>query len=226
MTFEIKQSTATTVLVGPFVDATDGVTPETGLAGTMTVNLSKNGAAQAARNSATAITHDAGGYYRVALDATDTNTAGNLKLIVTNAATHLPVFENFLVRTANNYDSLVAGTDALQVDAVEISSDSATADAVQTNIGNLDAAVSDTATPAEVATEIADALTVDTLTELTSIPGASPTIGQAVMLLYMALRNQATASTTQATIKNNAGTSIGTATLSDSSGTFTKGKYS
>lgn len=226
MTFEIKQSTATTVLIGPFVDATDGATPETGLAGAMTVNLSKNGAAQAARNSSTAITHDAGGYYRVHLDATDTNTAGNLKLIVTNAATHLPVFENFRVRTANNYDSLVAGTDALQVDAVEISSSTTAANNLEANIGNLDAAVSGAATQAEVATEISDALNTDTISELGSIPGASPTFAQAIMLMYMALRNQATASTTQSTIKNNAGTTIGTATLSDSSGTFTKGKYS
>lgn len=222
----LKQSTALTLNVGPFVDATDGVTPETGLAGTMAVKLSKNGAALAARNSATAITHDADGYYRVHLDATDTGTLGLLRATITAAATHLPVFEDYLVLPANVYDSLVSGSDKLQVDAVEISGDSTTADAVETNIGNLDAAVSGTATPAEVATEIADALTVDTLTELSSIPGASPTFGQAVMLLYMALRNQATASTTQSTIKNNAGASIGTATLTDSSGTFTKGKYS
>jgi hypothetical protein len=221
----LKQSTTLTLNIGPFVDSSDGATPETSLAGSMTVKLSKNGAALAARNSATAITHDADGYYRVELDGTDTGTVGQLRATVTASATHLPVFEDFTVLPANVYDSLISGTDALQVDAIEISSSTAAANSVEANIGNLDAAVSGTATQAEVATEISDALTSDTLAELSSIPGASPTLSQAVMLLYMALRNQATASTTQSTIKNNAGTSIGTASLTDSSGVFTKGKY-
>lgn len=222
----LKQSTAATVLIGPFVDVSDGATPETGLAGTMTVKLSKAGVALAARNSSTAITHDADGYYRVPLDATDTNTVGNLRLTVTAAATHLPVFENYTVQAANVYDSLVGGTDKLQVDAVEISSSTTAADNVEANIANLDAAVSDAATQAEVATEISDALTVDTISELDSVPSSTPTITQAIMLLYMALRNQRTSSTTQATIKNNAGTTIGTSSITDSSGVFTKGKYS
>ena len=61
----LKQSTTTTIHLGPFVDDTDGKTAETGL--TITAYLSKAGAAAVARNSATAISHDREGYYRVCL---------------------------------------------------------------------------------------------------------------------------------------------------------------
>lgn len=64
------------------------------------------------------------------------------------------------------------------------------------------------------------------LTELTVDPGASPQIGQAIELLYMALRNQETVTATARTIKNNANTTILTAPLSDDGTTFTKSKLS
>lgn len=111
----LRQSTTKTIRLGPFVDATDGVTPETGLAGTMTVYLSKNGGAFAARNSATAPVHDRDGYYSVELDATDTNTLGDLIIEVSAPATHAPVFKEMFVAFANLFDSLVANTDFLEV---------------------------------------------------------------------------------------------------------------
>jgi hypothetical protein len=113
----LKYATAVTERIGPFVDATDGVTPETGLAGNG-VELSKNGGAFAARNSATATVHDAEGWYSVALDATDTGTLGRLTLKAQDATTHLPVWEHYMVLPAKVYDSLVAGSDNLEVDVV------------------------------------------------------------------------------------------------------------
>ena len=63
-----------------------------------------------------------------------------------------------------------------------------------------------------------------TLTELVAVPAASPTIAQGLALLYMALRNSSTATATARTVKNDAGTTIGTATMSDNGTTFTQGK--
>jgi hypothetical protein len=109
----LKQSTAGYILLGPFLDATDGVTEESGLAGSMAVKVSKAGAAQASRNSATSIAYDALGYYRVHLDATDTATLGLLRVLAHASGTHLPVWEDFMVVPAMVYDSLVLGTDYL-----------------------------------------------------------------------------------------------------------------
>ena len=60
----IKQSTAVTLLIGPFLDDTDGKTAETGLTiAQADVRLSKNGANMAQKNEATSCTHDELGMY-------------------------------------------------------------------------------------------------------------------------------------------------------------------
>lgn len=64
------------------------------------------------------------------------------------------------------------------------------------------------------------------LTELTGVPPAAPTIGQALMFLYMALRNPMTVTAAQQKIANDAGGIIGTSALSDDGVTFTRGKFS
>lgn len=110
----LKQSTAVTLHYGQFVDKTDGVSPETTIA-SMAVWLGKNGGTMVARNSATAITHDRGGYYFLTLDATDTNTLGRLKIQTTDSAIHLGVWDDWMVVPANVYDSFVPGTDNLTV---------------------------------------------------------------------------------------------------------------
>jgi hypothetical protein len=64
------------------------------------------------------------------------------------------------------------------------------------------------------------------LTELAAVPPAAPTVLQALMFLYMALRNQMTVTASQQTIANDAGTVIGTSSLADDGITFTRGKFS
>jgi len=125
MTQWLKLSTATTVQFGPFVDKTDGVTLETGLASAMDnattgIRVSKNGAAFADRNSSTVPAYDAMGCYRVELDATDTNTLGRLRIIFEEAATCLPAWMDFMVVPANIYDSLVLQTDTLDTNITQI----------------------------------------------------------------------------------------------------------
>ena len=126
MTQLLKQSTAATVKLGPFVDSTDGVTAETALTISQAdIRLSKNGGAFAQTNNATGATHDENGYYGVPLDTTDTNTLGRLRVAV-NESGALPVWQDFMVVNANVYDSLVGGSDNLQVDTVQIEGSDAT----------------------------------------------------------------------------------------------------
>jgi len=107
----LKQSTAVTVPIGPFVDATDGVTLEDGLTiQKADVLLNKNGAGYAAA-SADQGTSDAGapydvnGDYLIDLDATDTATLGRLKLSIIDAGA-VPVWETYEVISARKWNEL------------------------------------------------------------------------------------------------------------------------
>ena len=108
----LKQSTAVTLSLGPFVDDSDGKTAETGLS--LTVYLSKNGAAAVARNSGSAVSHDRDGYYRVPLDATDTAASGLLRVFASPAGA-LPVWRDGVVLPAAVYDALIGGNATLPV---------------------------------------------------------------------------------------------------------------
>lgn len=124
----LKQSTTTTIQLGPFLDDTDGVTAETGLTVSSTdVYLSKAGAAFANPNDTNAATHDRAGWYRKQLNTTDTNTLGRFIVEVQESGA-LPVWREFVVVPANVFDSLVGGSDNLEVDAVAVSGDSTAAD--------------------------------------------------------------------------------------------------
>ncbi len=119
MTTWLKQSTAATVKLGPFVDSTDGATAKTGLTiAQADIRLTKNGAAFAQTNNSAGATHDENGYYGVPLDTTDTATLGRLRVAV-NKATALPVWEDFLVIAANVFDSLIGGGDVLDVSTIQ-----------------------------------------------------------------------------------------------------------
>lgn len=102
----LRQSTAVTVKLGPFVDSTDGVTAETALTISQAdVRLSKNGGDIAQKNQSSAATHDEIGYYDVSLNATDTNTVGELRVMVSESGA-LPVFRDFQVLEEAVYDRL------------------------------------------------------------------------------------------------------------------------
>lgn len=117
----LKQSTAATIVLGPFVDSTDGFTAETALTISQAdVRLSKNGGAFAQANESSAASHMENGYYSKALDATDTNSLGRL-LVAVNESGALPVWREYTVLAANVYDSLVGGGDLLQIDVTGLS---------------------------------------------------------------------------------------------------------
>ncbi len=110
----LKQSTAVDIGLGPFVDATDGVTAETALTISQAdVRLKKNGGAWAQKNDATSATHEENGWYEVPLNTTDTNTLGIL-IVAVNESGALPVWKEYMVVPANVYESLVSGTEFLE----------------------------------------------------------------------------------------------------------------
>ena len=102
----LRQSTAVDVLIGPFVDLTNGYGAESGE--TPAVYVSKNGQALAAKNDPTVPVHDADGYYNCELDATDTNTVGTLRITVAATATAREVSHEFQVIEENVYDKMFA----------------------------------------------------------------------------------------------------------------------
>jgi len=120
----IRQSTAITVAVGPFLDDTDGKTAETGLTITQPdIRLSKNGVAFAQKSAAQTLSHMENGYYSLALSTTDTNTVGRLTVHVAESGA-LPVFHEFQVVEEAVYDALfeASATGALPVSSGGIAS--------------------------------------------------------------------------------------------------------
>lgn len=145
MTMWLKQSTAATVKLGPFLDDTDGKTAETALTISQAdIRLAKNGGDIAQSNNATGATHDELGYYDVPLDTTDTNTLGRLKIAVHESGA-LPVWQEFMVVPAQVWDSLF-GADKLQVHADEITNGLITSIAIATNAIDADALATDAVT--------------------------------------------------------------------------------
>ena len=107
----LKQSTAFTFRLGPFVDSTDGNTQENSLTIAYTdVLLSKAGGALAAKNETTALTGTgANAHYTCVMNTTDTKTLGALRVWCHISASALPVWQDFIIVPAEVYNSLVAG---------------------------------------------------------------------------------------------------------------------
>lgn len=122
----LKQATASqSVLIGPFVDSGDAVTPETGLTIANTdIRLSVNGGNMAAKNSGGG-THDELGMYTITLDATDTATVGKLQLVCKMTGA-LPVYHTFYVVEENVYDAWFGAAAAAGTDLASILTDTGT----------------------------------------------------------------------------------------------------
>ena len=248
MTKWIEQSTTITVQLGPALDATDGVTEETGLS--PTVELSKNGAAFAARNSATAIAHDANGWYRVELDATDTNTLGRLIAKFDDAATHLPVWHEYMVVPTNVWDSFF-GADALQVhvteftagviDATAIAANAITSTEIADNAITAAKIASDAITAAKIAAdaigaselatdavnEIADGVLDRSVVEPSGIFTWPASLRTIIQWVGAVSRNRITQTATTQVVRNDANSAdIASSTVSDDTTTFVRGEFS
>ena len=97
----LKQSTAATVIVGPVLDSA-GAAVTTAVVGDF--RLAKEGTS--AVLSGATVTHDANGYYLIALTSTNTNTVGRLAIYSNNTAQSMGT-TRFMVLLASVYDALV-----------------------------------------------------------------------------------------------------------------------
>ena len=84
-----------------------------------------------------------------------------------------------------------------------------------------------TLTDVQVKAQIIEALSVDILAEISTIPGASSTLTDRIGLLFALARNKLTqTSALQTVFADNGSTTIGTATVADNGTTFTRNKLS
>lgn len=116
----LRQGTASNLSIGTIV-AADGVTPDTSRTVTNITQLSvlKEGSAGLTSIIANVFTHLANGVYKVGLTVADTNTLGKLDLFF-SATTCQPKTREFMVVPPNIYDSMVNGTDELDVNIDQI----------------------------------------------------------------------------------------------------------
>ena len=118
MSTELKTNTATRITVGPFLDKTDGITPEVALtatnekltlvvdtAGVPTLVLDANATASGGSNDMVHITNDDAGYYDLELTAAQLNYLGNAKLSINYVTDHLPVFHELNIVSAQYWDA-------------------------------------------------------------------------------------------------------------------------
>ncbi len=194
----LKESTANqTVIIGPFVNDTDGKTPETGLTIANTdIQLSKAGAAAVTKNSGGA-THIANGNYAITFDATDSATLGQLAVMVKidGALGHHSTFE---VIDGIFYDAM-QGNDYLPTDVTEISGDAGAATNLEadydgTGYNKVASTIGTTTTNTDMrgtdsAATAADLATVDTNVDAilvdtgTTIPAALTTIDNEIAVI-------------------------------------------
>ena len=132
-----------------------------------------------------------------------------------------------LASYAAKVDMIAISGDSIAADNAEAFFDDSGFNANSSSVGlvqNVSSVESMSATmKAEVNAEMVDVLGTDTMAEMTQgIPPATPTFKQAVMYLYMRLRNKLTVTSSEHAIYNNVGTKIAKKTVSDDGSTYTE----
>jgi len=115
MTLILKQSTSIDIRVGPFVDATDAVTPEIGitLAGADQAEVLKfNGAATVTMAGAFVAITGCDGWYDYTVAVGDVDTVGEVVFVVQDSSVCLPVFVRGQVVEEAVYDSMYLAASA------------------------------------------------------------------------------------------------------------------
>jgi hypothetical protein len=207
MAIPLKQSTASQeVPLGYFVDSTDGNTEETGLTISNTdIKIWKSGATTLADKNSGGATHISNGIYYAVLDATDTDTLGPLVIFVHESGA-LPVRVECVVLSANNYDSAIAASDFLQVDAVQISGDTTAADNLEADFDETDGAV--------LRRGILDQGTAQSATATTIVLRAGASFGNDTIIGATVIANGSTQGYAQAKVITDYDSATDTATVS------------
>jgi len=149
------------------------------------------------------------------------NVTGSISS-VSNAVTLPTIPTNWI--TADGIAADAIGSSELAAAAVNEIRDAILSDSTPFAGANIDAAVSSRATPAQVNTEVSDVVKTDTIAEMALAPPATPTFEEAVMYLYMAIRNKIDVTATLKEFHNDAGTVVWKKTLSDDATTYTEAK--
>jgi hypothetical protein len=118
-----KQSTAATLIVGPILDST-GAEFTTAVIGDL--SISKNGGTLTAMASAATLTHIANGQYTLVTTTGNLDTLGRAQITCNKSTYQMPTV-NLMVVPANVFDSMVLGTDALDVSAIQFAGQTITA---------------------------------------------------------------------------------------------------
>ncbi len=108
MTLFLKQSTSIKIRMGPYMDLTDAVTPETGLsigAADEAEVLKANGAATVAMTGAFAAVSGAAGWYDYTVATGDVDTVGEVVFVLQDASVARPVFTRGYVLEEAVYDA-------------------------------------------------------------------------------------------------------------------------
>jgi hypothetical protein len=179
----VPADTAIVVEIGPLIDRTDFFSLEEAIAyneTNMAVDLIKNSiTGTIAKVDITPTTggtndwtHRGNGVYELEITAAQNDTEGTLRVV--GLCDGVLPFESpvYTVVPTQVFNSLVAGTDKLQVDAFEISSSTTAADNVEANIGNLDAAVSGRSSHSAADVWTAGGRTLTAATNITSTGNA------------------------------------------------------
>jgi hypothetical protein len=196
----LKQSTAVTVKLGPFLDSTDGITPKTALTMTQaTVKVSKAGATFAQKSDTTACTHDADGWYGCPFNTTDTGTLG-LFTISVQISGALPVWANYIVASATAYDDQITNGLGSRLPAALVGG------RIDSNVGTMSAnTVNANALATDAVTEIQTGLatptniTAGTITTVTNLTNA-PTSGDLTATMKASVTTAASAATPTVTV--------------------------
>ena len=102
----LTQNTATTVVLGPLVAWTDGVTPKTSLtlgeiAAAMYKGTARSTITVTASGGDNDFTHVADGYWKLELTASNTDTAGRFRITLRDDDVFLPVWADFEILPTN-----------------------------------------------------------------------------------------------------------------------------
>lgn len=185
----LRTNTAIRLTVGPFFDKTDGITPETAITVTSckltfmvddgnvpTLVLDTNPTASGGANDMVHVAGDDAGFYDLELAAANVNYLGRAMLAITDAATHCPVFHEFMILPAMVYDSMVLGTDVMDASVTQILgtavSTPATAGILDVNVKNIDndaASASGTVTFPNATLASTTNITAGTITTATNV---------------------------------------------------------
>jgi hypothetical protein len=209
----LRQSTASQeVLLGPFVDDTDGKTAETGLTIANTdIKLWVEGATTEASKTSGGATHIASGRYYAVLDATDTATVGKLEINV-HVAGALPVRREFHVLEEAVYDSMFAAAAAGYQVPIWAAANS-TVNLSGTTVKAVTDKVAATIAAGDIATDAVDAASVkaDAVTKIQNGLATPTNITAGTITTVTNLTNAPTTGDLTATMKTSVNTEVAAA---------------